>query len=424
MKLQKFKLFIIFILLCNFWEKELTAQNHWETLNVPVASRYDDVFFLNEIEGYTINSEGEFLKTTDGGKTWQIEKTFDEYLRCVEFVDSQIGFIGSLDSAFYKTTDGGLTWTNISNQLNTSFAIPGICAISIFDSVIYAGGKWSGPGYVVKSDDNGNNWEYLNLDSLSSGIVELDFNSTEFGFAAGKSNLTSEGGVILKTEDGGNSWKKVATTGFSNEYVWKIDQLKQNVWVGSIQGNHASKAMRYLKSEDNGETWTMETVIDTFYQSQTIGFVDSIYGVTGGLNQLFETFNGGITWSKSSTGSNYNRFFKVNDSTAFLSGAQLYKYSKKPLNISKLTIDYSQNLKVFQNQNSLLISFSLPHKSHVLIDLIDVNWRLIRQLKNEFINSEDVSFSIPVSSLKSGVYFVALHTNYGLEVKPILLNIK
>jgi photosystem II stability/assembly factor-like uncharacterized protein len=422
MKLLKLNILIIFVILIDFLGNPLIAQSHWETLNVPVASRYDDVFFLNENEGFAVNSEGEYLKTTDGGKTWQIEKTFDEYLRCIEFIDSQIGFIGSLDSAFYKTTDGGLTWINVSNQLNTPFAIPGICAISIIDSVIYAGGKWSGPGYVVKSTDNGNKWEYLNLDSLSNGIVELDFISTEFGFAAGKSNKTLEGGVILKTEDGGDSWKKVATTGFPNEYVWKINQVSNNVWVGSIQGNPASKAMRYLKSEDNGETWTIETVIDTFYQSQTIGFVDTNYGVTGGLNQLFETFNGGKTWSKSSTGSNFNRFFKVNDTTAFLSGAQLYKYSKKPLNTSEVKINSSQSLEVYQNLNQLIISFALPHKSHVQIDLIDVNGRHIQQLKNEFLNSEFVKFSAPLSEIKTGVYFVVLHTNYGVEAKSVMIN--
>lgn len=422
MKLLKLNIIIIFVILIAFLGNPIIAQNHWETLNVPVASRYDDIFFLNENEGLALNSEGEYLKTIDGGQTWQIEKTFDEYLRCIEFVDSQIGFIGSLDSSFYKTTNGGSTWTDISKQLSTPFPIPGVCAISIIDSVIYAGGKWSGPGYVVKSKNNGNTWEYLNLDSLSNGIVELDFISPEFGFAAGKSNIASEGGVILKTEDGGNSWNKVATTGLSNEYVWKINQVSNNVWVGSIQGNPASKAMRYLKSEDNGETWTMETVIDTFYQSQTIGFVDTNYGVTGGLNQLFETFNGGKTWSKASIGSNYNRFFKVNDTTAFLSGAQLYKYSKKPLNISEVKINSSQNLEIYQNLNQLIISFALPHKSHIQVDLIDVNGRHIQQLKNEFLNSEFVKFSTPISEIKTGVYFVVLHTNYGVEAKSIMIN--
>lgn len=60
MKLLKLNILIIFVILIDFLGNPLIAQNHWETLNVPVASRYDDVFFLNENEGFAVNSEGEY----------------------------------------------------------------------------------------------------------------------------------------------------------------------------------------------------------------------------------------------------------------------------------------------------------------------------------------------------------------------------
>jgi hypothetical protein len=65
-----------------------------------------------------------FLKTTDGGRTWQ-EHVFltDKYykLQGIGFINDSTGWIGGDDvrAESYKTTDGGINW-----QTDSSFAAP------------------------------------------------------------------------------------------------------------------------------------------------------------------------------------------------------------------------------------------------------------------------------------------------------------
>jgi photosystem II stability/assembly factor-like uncharacterized protein len=91
------------------------------------------VDFVDALIGYAVGGRdsSNFLKTTDGGSNWT-PKTLNlgslntPILNCVEFVDANIGYIGS-EGQFLnhsgnisKTTDGGETWNStISLQTNT-----------------------------------------------------------------------------------------------------------------------------------------------------------------------------------------------------------------------------------------------------------------------------------------------------------------
>jgi hypothetical protein len=86
-----------------------------------------------------------------------------------------------------------------------------------------------------------------------------------------------------------------------------------------------------IKSKDHGQTWEMIQVHPDYYYIQSVGFLDSLRGWTGGHEHLFETKNGGSTWSQISVGGAYNRFQKINDSLAFLTGASIYKFTKKTI---------------------------------------------------------------------------------------------
>ena len=63
----------------------------------PAASRYDDVWFQTPRLGWAVNSNGQILRTTDGGATWE-EQFHDEtlYLRCIGFASETRGWMGTL----------------------------------------------------------------------------------------------------------------------------------------------------------------------------------------------------------------------------------------------------------------------------------------------------------------------------------------
>ena len=75
-------------------------------------------------------------------------------------------------------------------------------------------------------------------------------------------------------------------------------------------------------------TWSTITVSNDYWNLQSIGFLDSQYGISGG-ETLFETFDGGKNWKERTLGTNYNRFFMIDKNTAFLSGRQIYKLERK-----------------------------------------------------------------------------------------------
>jgi len=125
----------------------------WRVTAIPIAHRYDDVFFINQNEGWTVNSRGKVYKTTDGGEQWSFNFEADAYLRSIEFATPELGYIGSLSSTIYRTQDGGDTWVDISDNIPFDITknglnydhVPGACGLSApSPAVIYACGIWSG----------------------------------------------------------------------------------------------------------------------------------------------------------------------------------------------------------------------------------------------------------------------------------------
>jgi len=105
---------------------KIARQSDWE-------ARFYDVFFIDEKTGWAVgNHEGNtpdevfesvIAHTTDGGKTWEPQRSgvHDHPLREVQFVDAQKGWIVGEGGIILHTEDGGETWvkqtTNTSNPL-------------------------------------------------------------------------------------------------------------------------------------------------------------------------------------------------------------------------------------------------------------------------------------------------------------------
>ncbi len=73
--------------------------------------------FVSETEGFVFDGT-DFLSTRDAGQTWERiapDVVFSESFMSMDFVDAQTGWVAALDPTtsevgFYKTTDGGRTW--------------------------------------------------------------------------------------------------------------------------------------------------------------------------------------------------------------------------------------------------------------------------------------------------------------------------
>ena len=409
--------FTLSLLLSSF--VALFAQN-WEQLSAPESpSRYDDVFFLNENLGWAADGAGAAVyKTIDGGLNWT-PSTYDngEYLRNIEFLNADIGFLGALSEDFYRSTDGGQIWDIIS--------IPGLQAIcgldAVGESTIYGCGAYFEPAYVIKSSDSGETWEFINMDAYATSLVEVLFVDEQIGFTSGGN---SEGGVILKTTDGGQTWSEIYNTGIPGEQVWKLQILhsNSNILFASVNSFPPLDG-KLLKSTDGGQNWVSRNVPDPVIQG--VGFITENHGWMGGHNSGFlETFDGGQTWNDTGFGWSLNRFQVFSENLAYCSGHGIYKYTD---NLAVSDVDPTENkddlvIQIAPNpiEDKLNISIDYTEKNHMVITVFDESGRLVKKLIRDTITAKgkkEYSFDFPY---KPGVYYIQFHYDLGYQSQKII----
>jgi photosystem II stability/assembly factor-like uncharacterized protein len=410
---------VLLVLLSNV----ISAQYTWTPFtNVESninSQRYDDVFFLNENVGWAANGYYSGIhKTTDGGLNWTTQVANGglgglHYFRNIEFLDQNIGFLGTLSNVFYKTTDGGTTWNQVTNITPNPAAICGLDCVGT--STVYGCGAYFSPAYIIKSTDSGATWQYINMSAYATALVEILFLDENIGFASGK-NAT--GGVVLKTIDGGTSWSTIYNGSIAGEYVWKLQTLSSNsnVIFGSIStvGPNSGKL---LKSIDGGLNWTTKNFPDV--NVQAVGFITENHGWMGGHSTgFFETVDGGETWTNTNVGSNLNRIFFVNDNVAYAAGTAVYKMTTT-LNTSTFQeLDRVPHVvRVAPNpiKDKLNIEIDFIGSDHLVLEVYSVTGQLLKELKVDVIESAGTKKYTFDFTYPKGNYILNLHTNTGRQ---------
>jgi photosystem II stability/assembly factor-like uncharacterized protein len=418
------KLFLLFLLISNI----LSSQTWQPLTSIPgnsIASnqRFDDVFFLNENLGWAANGYySAVYKTIDGGTNWTLQTTgallgSSHYFRNIEFLDENIGFLGTLNQKFYKTIDGGTTWNLVTNISPNPIAICGLDCVGT--STVYGCGAYFSPANIIKSTDSGTTWQFIDMSAYATALVDINFINENIGFVSG-SNAT--GGIILKTIDGGTTWTQLLNTGTNGDYVWKLQFLysNNNVLFGSVESGGPNPG-RLAKSIDGGVNWTLQNAPDIAIQA--VGFLDENHGWMGGHNTgFYETTNGGATWTNTGVGSNLNRIFFVGN-TAYASGTTIYKMSSI-LSSSNFEEKERVNLKTKISPNPLSdklnIEIDFLAEDHILIDLYENGGKLVKKLIKDDINSVGIkkyTFDFPYPS---GTYFIDFHNNTGRQSSKII----
>jgi photosystem II stability/assembly factor-like uncharacterized protein len=216
-------------------------------------------------------SNGTYLKTVDGGTTWQAAtvsgaETLD--FRDVEAFDANTAYLLSIGegekSKIFKTTDGGRNWKlQFTNRNPKAF----------FDAMAF----WDADRGIALSDP-----------------VDGRF-------------------LIIRTDDGGATWREVGKmpsalpdeAAFAASGTCITVQGRNNVWLGTGGG-----AARVFRSIDGGDTWQVAaTPIPSGQPSSgifSIAFKDAMNGVIVGgdykkeseaRDNVATTADGGRTWN-------------------------------------------------------------------------------------------------------------------------------
>jgi photosystem II stability/assembly factor-like uncharacterized protein len=199
----------------------------WSALSLPisVSGAFSGVCFTSTTQGMVVGNgmngttpggvpfnTGLYLRTTDGGATWQVRPTSAESalppLNAVDFADANTGWIVGSSGQIMKTTNGGVTW-----GVQASPAGQSLFSVKAIDATHACAVGQS--GRIFRTND-GTNW-YEQFSGVTVDLNGVDFVDLNRGWAVGATRTVSEGGTpvtretLLRTTDGGSTWRLVDT---------------------------------------------------------------------------------------------------------------------------------------------------------------------------------------------------------------------
>lgn len=105
---------------------------------------YQTMKFVNTSTGYTVGYQGEIIKSTDGGKSWQIMKKGNglfgpvDHLMGVDFIDENNGYAVGESGLMVHTADGGHSWKTV--RAFTGERLRGVHMFSATSGIVVGGG--------------------------------------------------------------------------------------------------------------------------------------------------------------------------------------------------------------------------------------------------------------------------------------------
>lgn len=175
--------------------------------------------FFNHGVVYAATSQGDLLRSTDGGDSWSAVKRFDNEIKQVLMSsrDSRVLYVVTKGKGIWKTTDAGANWTDLSPQFG-SFA-GSLDNASLVEDMATANALMEASNYgLLRSTDGGASWKALQLltPSGSTVVYALAVNPKQ-------SNEIWYGTVntLYHTTDGGSKWTtaKLPTTRTATKLV-------------------------------------------------------------------------------------------------------------------------------------------------------------------------------------------------------------
>ena len=214
------------------------------------------------IIGYVVISlfSCSYQKDKSTQSTTEISPQFIEYpinssIRALEVInEKEVWFAGSM-GIFGFTKDGGNLWEIDSIQIDGK-ALE-FRAISVTSKAVFLLNVAS-PAYLLKSEDDGQNWNIVYHDDHSDVFYNsMKFWDNENGIAVGD---PIDGCLsVIITHDGGESWKKLDCSVLPPTAEGEAGFAASNTNI-ALKGDHAwlatgGKKARIFHSPDKGTSW-------------------------------------------------------------------------------------------------------------------------------------------------------------------------
>jgi photosystem II stability/assembly factor-like uncharacterized protein len=172
----------------------------WEILNEGTIGYPITMDFVSEDVGWILRSEGEMLKTIDGGQTWTVLQSEDQLsFRMIDFLNDSVGWSIGNDNVIYKTESGGTDWS--AKKIPAPQDWWSYSSIQVLDeNHVFIAGDIK----IFKTTDDGASWVNLSLIGIDRIYYQINFLTPQVGMVFGI--IANTGSMIIRTTNGGSSW--------------------------------------------------------------------------------------------------------------------------------------------------------------------------------------------------------------------------
>ncbi len=236
----------LFIVACclTLLQQQGTAQEWIRQYPYPILGAIEDIIMKEDGNGWAVGGDRSVLRTSNFGEIWEIRTIEDD------------------------------SWVFLSDDLLQVLEIPGTNAQSVLVSTKSFN--------ILRTTDDGNSWEkVLTGQNLSENFHTLALINDNTIAAVGKD-------LYISTDQGSN-WDVIALPGTNPKRGFFLDD--QNWWVieSAIDG-------QIYHTTDGGLNWS-QVGSETFNFAQSIHFFDTQHGLALSNDGLFQTQNGGTSWT-------------------------------------------------------------------------------------------------------------------------------
>ncbi len=360
------------------------------------------IYFGGEVNicyAWAGNGTNNFLmRSTDKGITWDSLSQVPKGI--IYFTSPLVGYSTPiLQNIVWRTTDGGTSWTPHDRK---SVAFGPIAFADKDTGLIF------GVCCTARTTDAGETWKEL---PFSYNIQKFDasFTNSKVGFAVGSTGSFQghpdwpDAGFCERTTDGGATWTQIYSEIPAYLYCCQAIDEKTLVTAG---------AEGFIgRTSNSGTSWdTIRFGLPNLPVFESVSFANPRHGfIVGTGGRILESTDSGKSWHQQFIRSTdwFRSVVMINDSIALVCGGNDIYRTTTAGNFSSVSYQsYDFRLQIYPNpaDRVLNIQYQLPSVSIVLINIYNIQGRLVGTV-NSSIQSADIhQAQFDASSLSSGAY--------------------
>ncbi len=398
---------------------KLLGQNIWAPTNGPsgeiikaLAINFDGHVFAG-----SWGANGQIFRSNDNGNSWQQVSNWGSRVSVFSIIVNQNGYLFAGTNGgdgIYRSTDGGDSWHPANNGI-TNQSVNGLAAN---DSGFIVAATDFG---VFFSPDNGLHWTDRSTGLPASYILAV---------AAGQNNtwfVGTFGNGVYRSTDNGITWEE-KNNGLNHLFINSIVvDPNRNIFLGPETGSEI------YRSTDNGETWV---ALDNGLPANEANYIlatsiDGTILAAQNFEGVFISYDSGNTWNNFNAGLTNRevRSLVINTSGIAFAGVGSQGVYRTLDPITPLRNAPPELSKVFELQQNYpnpfnsgtVIKFDVPHPSHVVLNVFDIQGRKVTVLLNQKVTAGKHQMLFDSHGLPSGLYFYQLATDGFTDIKKMVL---